>query len=164
MMKKTLILKTKKWKTLIYLIGCLIFIIPSLYFDSEFEFIDWIGFIFFGLGVVIFGIQLLPNSNYLKLNKEGFEVKNLYKSDFTKWTDIENFKVGDLKFRYYNKKMVMIDYSESYNNYKTSRKISNYFSGSDGTLPDNYGMKTEELVKVLNEWKSEMKNATQQSV
>lgn len=158
-MEKIIILRAKKGRTIFLLIVCLFFVLAPVLINKKYDMIDWGSSVFFGAGVIIYLIQLLPNSSYLKLDEEGFELKSTYKLTYTKWSDVDRFKVGYIKTRYSKTKMIMLDYSEKYKKHKTGREISNYISGADGALPDNYGMKIEQLVKLMNEWKSENKTS-----
>ena len=88
------ILRPKPLKSIGLLFVSILFVACGFIFIKEDPFMAWITIIFFGLGVIVFVIQLIPNSSYLKLTKDGFEVKNLFKSDSTKWSDVNSFKVG----------------------------------------------------------------------
>ena len=156
-MEKTKTLRTSKWKTFMFLIGSLLFVVSSIMLNEQNDIEGWIGTFFFGLCAIVFIIQLLPNSSYLKLTKEGFEEKNLFKTKFTNWNEIDSFRVGYITTQYSRQKKIMFDYSNSYEKAKLMRKLSKSLAGNEGSLVDNYGMKVEELINLLNEWKNESK-------
>lgn len=129
------------------------FVAIGSYLIEENPFMAWMTIIFFGLGVIVFVIQLMPNSSRLKLSKDGFELKNLFKSDFTKWSDVDKFRVGYVG----RTKMVKYDFSREHNKYNVGKKIAKSLSGSEGALPNTYGMKAKELAELMNDWKSKIK-------
>jgi hypothetical protein len=156
MIKETIILKPKKIKTLGFLLISCLFVILAFSCLEEKSFIRWISIIFFGLGGIIFITQLLPGSTYLKLTQEGFEVKNLFRSNFTKWAEINAFRIGIVPiviywndffyWREWNKKMVMFDYKKTRKENFNSKDVFD----SQGALPDSYDMSVEELVQLMN--------------
>lgn len=164
MRNETKILKPNKLKTIGFLLISCFFVIFAFNMIKEEPLMGWIGISFFGLGIIVFIIQLLPNSTYLKLTNEGFEIRNLYKSDFTKRSDVKVFKIGTIPMHIYGgyvrqKKMVMLDYVKTHKKHRRGKMASKALSGSHGALPDSYGKSIEELVQIMNEWKS--KNVVQ---
>lgn len=110
----------------------------------------WFVAITFGLGSLVFILQLLPNSSTLLLEPDGFTVRSLYRSHKYKWDDISHFAVTRIGVN----KMVAFDFSGSYEKGQRARQLSAGLSGYEGALPDSYGMKPEHLAQLLNEWKS----------
>ncbi len=149
MKEETKILKPKKLKTLGLLLISILFVTAGFFIKDNKPFIAWSSILFFGLGIIVFLIQLLPNSSYLKLTSKGFEIRNLYKSHFTSWSDIESFTTGIIG----TNKMVMFNYSKEHNKHSSGKKVARNLSGSEGGLPNTYGMKAEDLAKLLNDWK-----------
>lgn len=110
----------------------------------------WFITLFFGLCFLVALIQLIPNSSQIKLTKEGFTMTSLFRSHFTKWEDVKYFKEGYIG----SKKTVMFDYVDSHDKFTLGKGIAKYLSDSHGALPDTYGIKTPELIRILNEWKN----------
>lgn len=103
------------------------------------------------LGIISSVISLLPNTSFLKLTKEGFEIKNSYQSSFVKWSDVEVFR-----FAYnYNigPNRVVFTFSKGCNPYKLTKILSYTVVGNQADLPNNYGMKPRELAQLMNEWR-----------
>ena len=96
MKKDPQIFRTNKLKKLILFLGCSTFVTIGIFILDNDVAIGWGCIIFFGLGVIISLIQFYPNSTYLKLTDEGFEIKGLFRSSFTKWTDIKDFRQGQI--------------------------------------------------------------------
>lgn len=50
--------------------------------------------------------------------------------------------------------MVMLDYQDEHIEYRIGKKFAKTLSGSEGALPNTYGMPAETLAQLMNEWKS----------
>ena len=150
-MLKTKTLKPSPLKTILLLLVSLAFVATTPITMEKNPMMSWLGAIFFGLCIFVFVIQLIPNSSYLKLTEEGFEVKSLYRSNFTKWSDINFFGVGEIN----NNKMVLFIYSENHTSQKLGKEVARGLTGGEGTLPNTYGMKADKLADLMNEWKTD---------
>ena len=148
-MPKTKILKPSPFKTIILLLVSLGFVSLTPIVMNKNPTMAWVNAIFFGLCAIVLIIQLFPKTSHLKLTEEGFEVKSLFKSHFTKWSDVEFFGVGYLG----NTKAVMFNYSENHTKQKLGKQIASAMTGAEGGLPNTYGMKAKELAELMNEWK-----------
>ncbi len=156
MKEETIILKPKKLTTVILLLISILFVVIGFISMEEKIFIKWGGIIFFGLGIIVFIIELLPNSSYLKLNKEGFEMRSLYRSHFIKWTEVTNFGIFYFRFN----TMVAFNYTADYKKHNTGKKISELLSGYHGALSGTYGMNATKLAELMNEWKYKYENSS----
>ena len=137
----------------ILLLICIIFTWVSI--NLTVTNIDWLGTILFGSGIIVFGIQLIPNSAYLRLTKEGFEIKSLFKKSFYKWKDVEQFEVIDIHLN----KMIVFRFSQAFEQNIKGRIFAAYLSkGFEGGLPSLYGKNAYELANILNEWKLKFSN------
>lgn len=110
----------------------------------------WFVAIVFGLGSLVFAVQLLPGSSYLLLEPDGFTVRTLYRLQKYRWAEVERFGVT----RIGGNKTVAFDFSGQYGKDRVARQVAAGISGYEGTLPDTYGMKPEQLAELLNEWKA----------
>lgn len=141
-----------KIKTFILLLICVLFTWSSI--SLTVTNVDWLGTIFFGLGSVVFGISLLPKSNYLRLTKEGFIIKTLFRKHFLKWEEVKDF---DVIYIHLNK-MIVFNYTSEYKHQKIARSFLARLKGVEGGLPDTYGKNAYELAKILNEWNLKFSN------
>ncbi|WNM18101.1 STM3941 family protein [Flavobacterium capsici] len=151
-----LIFKPKKYKTYLLVIVSLVFIYGGTLMIKNGEGLKgWLATSFFALCLFVFIIQLFPGATQLELNEEGFTTTNLFKTNFTKWSDVNSFAVGSVGSTNYlwRKKMVMFDYAYEFDEYETGRNISKHLAGYEGALPDTYGMKANKLAELMNEWK-----------
>ena len=146
----TQILKPKATKTILLGIVCLAFFVGGILIAKEESLKGWLIASFFGLGFIVFIIQLIPGSTQLTLTKEGFIMTSLFRSHFTKWSDVKVFKIGYLG----RNKAVMFDYVDNHTKYEFGKIVSKSLSNSHGALASNYGLKVTELLNLLNDWKN----------
>ncbi len=133
------------------MVGC-VFVAAGIWMISHGNSMGWAVAIFFALGLPVFVTRLLPNANYLKLDKKGFEICSLYKTGFYNWKDVEDFTIKSVK----NNRMVFFEFTEEYQeNNDTARKVAAAVSGSEGALPDNYGLSAKELMDLMISYKEE---------
>jgi hypothetical protein len=144
-----LILKPKATKTILLGIICLVFIVGGIMMTEQEGLKGWLIASFFGLGLIVFIIQLIPGSTQLTLTKEGFIMTSLFRSHLTKWSDVKAFKIGYLR----RNKVVMFDYVDNHTKHEIGKFIAKAISDSQGALPHNYGLKVTELLNLMNDWK-----------
>jgi hypothetical protein len=111
---------------------------------------QWLGLIptvFFGLGLVVSLILLLPNSSFLELDDNGFLFRNLFRDSRFSWADIAGFEARRLSLR----KFVTFDFARGYTASRHARALARTISGAEGALPDTYGMSAEDLADLMNE-------------
>ena len=150
MKRKSKILRPKYLKSILIFFGSSFFVFTGFLMLEDDPLMGWMSICFFSLGVIISLLQLIPSASYLKLTEEGFEVRNLYRSEFIKWSDVKVFRVGSVGMN----QMVMYDYTGSHTKYKSGKKLSKFLSGSESALPITYGMSAKKLADLMNEWKS----------
>lgn len=147
-----------KQKNFLMFLLCLVFVLLTLYVDKPTESFYWLGLILFGIGVIIFLIQLVfPKSSYLRITEKGILIRSLFKSSFMPWEIIKDFEVGSVPIWFSNKKMIMRNFDKAYNKENFGRELARSMTGFEGGLSDNYGMKHEELVNLLNGYKNKFK-------
>ena len=115
------------------------------------EKLGWLLAVFFGLGLLVFPLQMLPGSTYLRLTKEGFEMSSLYRKRGYRWSDVSGFSVGQVS----KGKMVVFGLSEQFQSLQGLRRASKKITGYEAALPDNYGMRYEDLAALMNQYKEE---------
>lgn len=146
---QTLTLYPKKERFIFLFFMSLLFCIGGYWMVHNGNSFGWVAIAFFGIGLVIFPLSLLPNSTYLKLTAEGFELKTPIKSHFTKWSDVDTFFVGYIG----SNKSVVFNYSASYTRQATGRELSKALTGAEGAIGNNYDRSSDELAALMNEWK-----------
>jgi len=113
--------------------------------------VGYLGVAFFGLGLVVFVIKLLPNSSYLRVRQEGFTVCSLFRCHTVQWRDTSEFGVADLGV----KKMVGWNSALAAEKLPSLFKASQLISGYGCALPETYGLDAEELCALLNSTRTE---------
>jgi hypothetical protein len=108
--------------------------------------------VFFGLGVLVALVHLLPGSSYLELGQGGFTLCNLFRKSFHRWEDIAEFFPLSIAP---GKLMVAVRYAPGYQAQATARKFATQLAGAEGALPDTYGMSAAELAALLNTVRAE---------
>lgn len=97
---------------------------------------------FFGLCLVTFMINLLPNASYLKIGDQGIEMKNLFRTTFIPWNAISGFRPKN----FFLNTMVVFDLHQKL-------PATSGVKGKTGAFPDTYGMSGKKLAALLNEQK-----------
>jgi hypothetical protein len=147
---ETMTLQSSKTKGLYMLLLCSLFVVIGVWMIRSGQMFGWLSVIFFGSGVLVSIITMLPNASYLKLHREGFTQVTMFRSSTFRWEDVREFSVGRIALN----KMVMLDFVPSWHESSKLKTVARSMSGHDGALPDTYGLSAEELVALLQEWKN----------
>ncbi|MCS3868196.1 hypothetical protein J3D55_001112 [Chryseobacterium ginsenosidimutans] len=138
-----LILKPGKIKSVLFILISTTFIVLGITLLDKNMFIAVLNIVFFGICLLIFLINFVPNASYLKIDERGIEMKNLFRTTFIPWQAVSSFKT---KYIFINK-MVTFDIDEKLlENTKMKSKT--------GAFPDTYGMSAKNLAELLNEYKA----------
>jgi hypothetical protein len=138
-----LILKPGKIKSVLFILISITFIVLGITLLEKNMFIAVLNIVFFGICLLIFLINFVPNASYLKIDERGIEMKTLFRTTFIPWQAVSGFKT---KYILVNK-MVTFDIDEKLlENSKMKSKT--------GAFPDTYGMSAKNLAELLNEYKA----------
>lgn len=107
------------------------------------ESLGWLPGIFFGGGLLVALVQLLPGSSYLRVGPEGIEWCALFRRRRLRWDDIEGFG----HFPRGGQEFVGILYPRPPESF--SEKASLGLVGFHEALPDTYGRKAADLAAIL---------------
>ncbi|WEK69393.1 MAG: hypothetical protein P0Y62_16355 [Candidatus Chryseobacterium colombiense] len=99
----------------------------------------------FGISLIVFSINLIPNTSYLKIDERGLEMKSLFRTTFIPWQVINGFTTKQI----FVNKLVMFDIDEKF------LKLSKIKS-KQGAFPDTYGMSAKKLAALLNDYKNQL--------
>ncbi|HTT06830.1 MAG TPA: STM3941 family protein [Steroidobacteraceae bacterium] len=141
------VLKPRKRRLVWLLVGCAAFVAMSCFVLRKNEPAGYAGMAFFGLGVLVAGVSLLPGSAFLQVTHEGFTYCSLYRRHHTAWHDVKEFRpiiVG-------TKAMVGWNYNAVANHHLRLRRVSAAIAGVEAALPDTYGMTASDLATLLND-------------
>ncbi|RFP13521.1 hypothetical protein D0T23_13955 [Duganella sp. BJB475] len=113
----------------------------------------WGAVVFFGLCLLVSLYMLMPNAIRLKIDKNGVEMKTLFKPIKLAWSDVETFYVGGIRTGLSTTKLIGIKYSSTYNKARAGRQFSSSLTGMEGALPNHFSKSAEELCALLNDAK-----------
>jgi len=134
------------YKALASLAGSLLLVVVSIFALRRDPLFAWMGIAFFGLGVVVFALQMHPSASYLTLGADGFTWCALFRRRFVPWSEVEEFAVvGTRKHR------VGWRATGDHRRAGVSRMIANDLKCLDAGFPETYGMKPAELAAMMNE-------------
>lgn len=136
-----LILKPGKIKSILLMIISLTFIILGISLLDKNKLIAILNIVFFGMCFVVFLLNLIPGSSYLKIDEKGIEMKNLFRITFIPWEAVNTFKTKWIVFN----KLLVFDLNKTL--------IGNKMKLRHGGFPDTYGMSASKLADLLNEYK-----------
>jgi hypothetical protein len=151
-----LILRPRPWKWLGVGSGCLVFTALGVLMIQSGQQFGWLCVIFFGIGVFISVAYMFPNASYLKLDSVGFTMCSFYRAQTFRWEDVSGFGVAQV---FPNNKMVMFNFNPSYSQTSRLRTLNVNLVGYEAGLPDNYGLKHEQLAELLNKYKESARAA-----
>jgi hypothetical protein len=138
-------------KAALILLGAITFVVIGYFMRHEEPLIGWACMIFFGLGIPVGLIMLFsPNSTYLRLDHEGFEMGSFVKKTRIKWADVAAFELGSIR----GAKMIAIIYAPHYEGQKIGRAVAENLSGIEGAIANSYNAPLDEVLRTLNEWRA----------
>jgi len=134
------------------LVGCAAFVAAGVFVLPKSPAAAWGAIVFFGLGIPIALVNLLPGSSYLELDAGGFTICSLFRKWHHRWEDVAEFfplPMGRAK------PMVAIRYAPSYQGQAAVRRFATALAGAEGALADTYGMSAADLAALLNKVRAE---------
>lgn len=142
MQKLPHILKPGKVKSSILLVISIGFVALGISLLDTNMLIAILNIVFFGICFIVFLLNLIPSSSYLKIDEKGIEMKNLFRITFIPWQAVNSFGTKWVAFN----KLVIFDLNKSLAGEKLKRR--------QGGFPDTYGMSADKLAELLNEYKA----------
>jgi hypothetical protein len=142
--------RASRKKALLLFLGSICFVAIGVWMSSERPLIGWGSVVFFGLGVPVSLLMLLPEAMYLRLDAEGFEIGSFLGKNRTKWDDVARFEIGSIR----NTKMIAIVYARGYQGQQVGRAIASSLAGMEGAIRNSYDAPLGEILASLNAWKS----------
>ncbi len=143
-----LIFHASRVKAVLLLLGSVAFVAMGWWMKEQKPLIGWLCVVFFGLGIPAAFIMFLPGAMYLRLDREGLEMKSIGRKSRTLWKDVHSFNIGSIR----GAKMIAINYQPQYADQKLARVVVNAVSGMEGAIPNSYNVSLVNLERVLNEW------------
>ena len=125
--------------------GLLLIASPLAYHNM----LGWASLVFFGLGMLVAIVVLLPGTSYLKLDREGFEIVMLFRRFTVRWRDATGFEAAEI--RPGSPRIVVFDDANSKG--RAIAKLNVALFGRMGGLPDIDGLSAETLADVMAHWR-----------
>jgi hypothetical protein len=114
--------------------------IPAIY-------MAWGATLFFGLGLIISIVVMLPGAASLTLRADGFTVRKIFRDRIFSWTDADNFSVFTIR----TSRLVGFNYRLFTNTALGRANVA--LTGRNAALPDSYGLAEEDLVRLMSLWR-----------
>ena len=138
-------LRPTKWKTVLVLCVCLAFVAVDVMLVEDRTAMFWFSLILFSLGAAVMLVQLLPGSAHLTVSREGIEICALFRTRRFRWSDLSEFGV----YRVRGTAFVGFNFSPEYRELTRGRAFARALAGFEGSLPDTYGFRAEDLALLL---------------
>ena len=145
------VLCPSKSRPLKLLLVCAVFIVIGVWLATEEGWIGYLCIAFFGMGIPLAVIQLMPGSTYLHISADELRVVNLFRTQRIPWDVVDQFFVVTLKqTQVAVHKLVAFNYVPSYDRSRLGRRLNSIAANCEGALPNTYGKTAEELSELLN--------------
>jgi hypothetical protein len=136
-------------KALLVLFISICFVALGVWMTSERPVLGWLTVAFFGLGIPVSLLTLLPNCMYLRLDEEGFEMGSPIRKHKFKWTDVADFHIGSIS----GAKMIAITFYPEYKGQRLARSVAATVSGMEAAIPNQYNATLEQILEALTTWR-----------
>jgi hypothetical protein len=134
-------------KTIVLLLTCAAFVAAGFWLWPRQPIVGELSVAFFGLGMIVFAVNLHPRSSFLTLSREGFIFASIFRAHFVPWRNVQSFAIARIGVN----KMVCWNYTPEFREHAKWRQVNVAMSGAEAGLPDTYGMKPEALCALLND-------------
>ena len=143
----TLYPSRRKW--LLVFAGCALFAVGGFWMIKDGDPWGWLVLIFFGLGVLVAAVAMLPGAGALTLDAEGFEAANLFRRHRTRWQDTTGFQAARIP----PAQQKLVIYDDVTQSTKTVAQINVGIVGRNAALPDTYGLSAAHLAQLMAQWR-----------
>jgi hypothetical protein len=116
----------------------------------------WPVSIFFGIGTLLFVLQLVPGAGSLTLDADGFETRLFYFfRNRSRWKNVAHIKVATPALPLASAKVKFVWFNDSRWNGRWFTPKESSVSGYDAGLGDTYGLSAEALADLMNRWREQ---------
>ena len=143
---ETLTLHPRRFKMAFYGALCAAFTVGGVYMLKDGDHGGWFVAGFFGACTLIFLALLLPGAAYLRLTRDGFRVRALWRTHFTPWSAVSDFGVERIGRR----RLVVFNFVDA--KARRDARYQRILTGVEGALPDTYGLSPEKLAELMTHW------------
>lgn len=122
------------------LLGSAAFVAAGVWMVREGRPFGWAAIGFFGLGILVGVVQLLPGSSRLRIDAMGFSATHLFRTTSVRWADVASFQVVVLRRRGSSiLEMVGFDYAPGYAGHRLARRVNTVIGGASRRSPTRTG-------------------------
>jgi len=144
----TLVPSRRKW--LLVALGGAAFTAIGVWMVASGNGLGWLAILFFGPCGLIGLAAALPGAGGLTLNRDGFDIINLFRRTSFSWRDVDGF--GSARVPPSGHNLVVFDNAKARGGTIASMNVG--LVGRNAGLPDNYGMTAEALAYVMAHWRA----------
>ena len=138
-----------RFKWVLILLGCAGFVAIGVLLMPKNEAMTWCAIVFFGVGVAVALVMLMPGAGGLTLRREGFEIVSLFRRNVILWTDATDFVADTIPMTV--KKTVLFNLASAKSQMLGQLNVG--LTGRNGAIPDTYGMSADELAGLMTHWR-----------
>jgi hypothetical protein len=109
---------------------------------------------FGGVCALFFLALLLPGAADLRLTRDGFRIRSLWRTHFTPWSAVAGFGVA----RVGGRRLVVFNFIDV--NARRGARFARILTGVEAALPDTYGMSAENLARLMSAWRERAQAAS----
>lgn len=150
------VLYPSRRKLLVLAFIAALFVAGGLLMIAKNDKYGWGAVLFFGLGLIVFCVQMLPNAAYLKLDRDGFQIAHMFRRQAWRWQNVGDFmRFNPLEdFPMSTSANGLIFFTDKAAGAPAPKKLNALItSGRNAMLPDRYGLPADELVSVMEKWR-----------
>lgn len=141
----TLYPSRRKW--LLLLVGSGLFTAGGVFMVKDHAQWGWPALIFFGICTVFAAVMLLPDAAGLKLDSDGFQMTNLFRSHRWHWRDVKGFEAVLI-----TPHQTLVCFDDPAQAGGMLAQLSQSYAGHNSALPDTYGLSADDLAMLMSQW------------
>ena len=137
------------------ILGGAAFVAAGIFMRHDYPAVAWSSICFFGLGIVIGFLNLIPGCAGLVVNNEGFVMINLWRRSRLRWNQVSDFEVvtmhGGTRCVGFNFTREASPDSPHWQKRLAARKWVRDMLGKDAALPATYNITPEDLCRIMTQ-------------
>jgi hypothetical protein len=110
----------------------------------------WFVLIFFAAVALIAAAALLPGAGALTLDRDGFEITNLFRHHRIRWQDASGFTAARIPPA--RQLFVVFDKASASGSFVANVNVA--IVGRNASLPDTYGQSADKLAELMAAWRA----------
>jgi hypothetical protein len=143
----TLYPSRKKW--LLVLAGGAVFAVGGTLMIRDGDPTGWFVLVFFAAVALVAAAVLLPGAGALTLDRDGFEITNLFRHHRIRWQDASGFTAARIP----PARHLFVVFDQASASGKLVAHVNVAIAGRNASLPDTYGQSAEKLAELMAAWR-----------